>query len=766
MLSLALGESTDALIILGILLASGSLGFWQEHRASTAVEALLALIKTRATVLRDGVPVEVPLEDVVPGDVVFLEAGSQVPGDARLIEARDLFVDEALLTGESFPTEKSLHAVEPDVPLPERTTSVFQGTHVISGTARAVVVLTGAQTLVGQISDTLASAPPVTAFEQGIRRFGFLLIEVAVALALVIFAINVALDRPVLDALLFTLALTVGLTPQLLPAIMSVTLSRGAMRMARKKVIVRRLAAIEDIGEIDVLWTDKTGTLTEATVRVEGAVRLDGSPSDKALRYAYLNASFESGYANPIDDALRALQRDDVDGYAKVDEVPYDFQRKRLSVAVSRSEERLLITKGAVTNVLEICSSVETEDGVEALDLHRATIDEQYERLSRQGYRCLAVAYRDVPVSGPVDRSDEHGMTFLGLLLLLDPPKGDAASSLASLRELGVQAKVITGDNRHVAARIARDVGIDAQSILTGDAIRRLGDAALVHRAARTSVFAEVEPNQKERIIRALRTGGAVVGYLGDGINDAAALHAADVGISVDSAVDVTKQAADIVLLEKELGALVDGVREGRGAFGNTLKYVFITTSANFGNMFSMAAASLFAPFLPMLPKQILLLNALSDLPAMGISTDRLDPELVDQPRRWSMSGIARFMAVFGLISSIFDFATFGTLLLLSVPADVFRTAWFIESVLSELLILLVIRTRRPFYRSRIGPVLLGTSLAVAAAVLSLPFTPLATPLGFAPVPVVILVLLGIILAAYVAVSEVTKHVFFRRIAL
>lgn len=761
-LSLLLGETTDGFIILGIVFTSSGLGFWQEHHASGAVARLMAQLRTQVAVTRDGQLRDVPIDDVVPGDVVVLTAGSSVPGDARLLTANHLYVDESALSGESFPAEKTPGVVPAEAPLTERTNTLFLGTHVISGTATAVVVHTGAKTFFGAVSASLAHHPPETAFEHGIRRFGYLLLEIALVLALAIFAINVALERPVLDALLFTLALTVGLTPQLLPAIVSVTLAQGARRMAARHVIVRRLAAIEDIGGMTVLCTDKTGTLTEGVVCVAAALDPEGQPSAAVLRSARLNAAFASGFTNPIDEALRHGEPLAVAGYEKVGEVPYDFVRRRVSVAVRGPEGCVLITKGAVAEVLDVCRLVADGDAPpRPIEDARAQIETLFETQSRAGYRCLGVAYRPIerePVAGP---EEERAMVFLGLILFSDPPKPGVADDLRAMNDLGVALKLVTGDNRYVAGRVARDLGFGT-SVVTAEEVRCTSDAALGQVVQRADVFAELDPNQKERVILALQKQGHAVGYLGDGINDAAALHAADVGISVDTAVDVTKQAADVVLIEKDLGVLVEGVRAGRGAFANTLKYVFITASANFGNMFSMAGASLVAPFLPMLPKQILLLNVLSDLPAMTIATDRLDDELVARPRRWEMRAIRRFMITFGLVSSLFDYLTFGVLLSLHVPVATFRTAWFTESLLSELLILLVIRTRRPFYRSVPGRGLLVASVIVGAAVLLLPYTPAAGVLGLRALPASLLLMVGAILIAYVAASEAVKHRFFR----
>jgi Mg2+-importing ATPase len=763
-LAIGVGDRVDGSIILGALFASLALGFWQERRAIGAVQRLLAMVRATATVVRDGEDVVVPFEEVVPGDVLRLTAGSRIPADARLVDAKDLHVDQAALTGEPFPVEKEAGDLPADAPLAERNNTVYFGTHVVSGNARAVVVSTGAKTAFGGVAQRLTLRPAETDFQRGVRRFGYLLLEVTLVLALAIFAINVALHRPVLEALLFTLALAVGLTPQLLPAIVSVTLSQGAQRMAAQQVLVRRLASIEDLGGMGILCTDKTGTITQGIVQVYAAEDWTRASNPRIALFAYLNAAFESGFANPIDTALRASKPPKAEDFIKVDEIPYDFERKRLSVVVrDRDGRQLLITKGAVQSVLDISEMAEDAGGrMTSMALARAAVEARLEDLSREGYRCLGVAYRELKGERPHTREDEHGLVFLGILSFADPLKPDAAGALHELADLGIRTVIVTGDNRHVAARVAAEAGLPSDSVMTGAELDRLSEAALVGAAPRVGVFAEMEPRQKERIIVALKKAGHAVGFLGEGINDATALYAADVGISVDSAADVARQAADIVLLEKDLGALARGVREGRRAFANTLKYVFITTSANFGNMFSMAGASLFVPFLPLLPKQILLTNVLTDLPAMSTAADQLDPELVAQPRRWDNRDIRRFMITFGVVSSFFDYMTFGALLLLRVPQTAFRTAWFLESVLSELFILLVIRTNRPFYRSRMGAPLLWTTVAVGIATLALPWTPLGPALGLGPISPLLLATIAVILILYVAVSEVGKRALSR----
>jgi len=766
-LSLGLGERTDGTIILGILLASGLLGAWQEHRAAHAVEELLALIQTRAMVIRTDASRELPIEDIVPGDIIALNAGDIIPADARILTAQDLFVDQAVLTGESYPAEKIPGITDATTPLLARGNVVYSGTHVVSGQGTVIAVHTGTGTEFGAIARQLHRRVPATEFELGVRRFGYLLLEVTLVLVICIFAINVALHRPVLDALLFTLALAVGLTPQLLPAIVSVTLSQGARHMAAAHVIVRRLAAIEDLGGMDILCTDKTGTITEGIVALQTTEDWTGAHNDRIALFAHLNAALQTGFTNPIDTTLRTVTPVDAQKYTKINEIPYDFIRKRLSVAVTDGTQPLLITKGALASVLEVCDVAEDHTGQRIpLGQARSAIDARLQAVSAMGWRCLGIAYRPLTTNTPVQRTDEHAMIFLGLLTFADPLKPDAAASLHALIDLGIRVVLITGDNRHVAAHMATEAGLDASAMCTGETLRHLSSTALATMTAHTNVFAEIEPTQKEQIILAFKRGSHAVGYLGDGINDAAALHAADVGISVDSAADVTKQAADIVLLEKDLGVLARGVSEGRRAFANTLKYIFITTSANFGNMFSMAGASLFATFLPLLPKQILLINVLTDLPAMGLATDRIDPEMGTRPRRWDTRTIRRFMITFGLVSSVFDYLTFGVLLFIDVPPLVFRTAWFLESVLSEVGVLLVIRTRRTFLRSRPGTALWGLSVLVGTTTVILPFSPLANLLGFAPLPVSLLGIVVGIVGAYVLTSEVTKRLMMHRIGM
>jgi P-type Mg2+ transporter len=765
-LSFFLHEPVDAFIILAIVLVSGLLGFWQERGASNAVEKLLSIVRITAAVLRDGSVKEIPVEEIVPGDIVILDAGDIVPADCLIQESKDLFVDEAMMTGETFPVEKVVAVLPIETTLGQRTNALWMGTHVVSGSGKALVINTGKETECGKLSERLKLRPEETDFERGIRQFGYFLMEVTLVMVVAIFAINVYLARPVLDSFLFSLALAVGLTPQLLPAIISINLAHGAKRMAHEKVIVKRLASIENFGSMNVICSDKTGTLTEGIVHLQSALDAEGAPGDKVLLYAYLNAFYETGFTNPIDEAIRSHRQFDLTGYEKVDEIPYDFLRKRLSILVSHADTHLMVTKGALGNVLAVCSGVEIGSGtvVDIAGMHDA-IQRHFEKFSQQGCRTLGVAYKNMGARSLIRKDDEMGMVFLGFLVLFDPPKPNIIDIVGQLKHLGVSLKVITGDNHLVAASVSQQMGLSETRIITGPDLGQLSDNALLQRVLDVDVFAEIEPNQKERIILALRKAGNVVGYLGDGINDASALHAADVGISVESAVDVAKEAADIVLLEKNLAVLVQGVREGRTTFANTLKYVFMATSANFGNMFSMAGVSLLLSFLPLLPKQILLTNLLTDFPEMTIATDNVDDEMVDYPRRWDIKTIRTFMMTFGLVSSVFDYLTFGALLLVfHATQDQFRTGWFLESVCSASLIVLVIRSRKPFFKSRPSTYLLIATLFTVVLTLILPFTPVGGLFGFSPLSVSFLLPIGVIVMGYIISAEIAKSIFYKRV--
>jgi len=764
-LSFVFQDSTEAIIIIIIILISSVLGWWQERGAASAVDQLLKMVQIKCKALRDETEKDIPVEDVVPGDIVLLGAGDIIPGDSLILESKELFVDEAAFTGETYPVEKNGGVLPAATALSKRSNTLFMGAHVISGKAKVLVMTTARQTEFGKISDRLKIKQPETDFERGVRRFGYLLMEITMILVVIVFAINVILHKPLIDSFLFSLSLAVGLTPQLLPAIITVNLAVGARNMAKQQVIVKRLASIENFGSMNMLCSDKTGTITEGKVKVSKALSASGLESKKVLQYAWLNASLQQGFHNPIDEAIVAGFPNATNEFQVQSEVPYDFIRKRLTVQVHNASENIAITKGALKQVLEVCTKVETENGsLVPLVEKTAQIMEQYTKLSAEGFRTLGVAYLITDSSLDFTRQDEKDMVFLGFITLFDPPKEHIHDTIQNLRKMGVELKIITGDNALVAASIAHLIGVENPVILTGPDIHSMSDAALVNHASSANIFAEVEPNQKERIILALKKCGNVVGFLGDGINDASALHTADVGISVDTAVDVAKEAADIVLLNHDLAVLEQGILEGRKTFANTMKYVFMATSANFGNMFSMAGASLLLPFLPLLPKQILLTNLLTDFPETTIATDRVDAVILEKPHRWNICFIQHYMITFGILSSVFDYLTFGVLLyLLRADERLFQTGWFVESVISAALIVLVIRTRLPFFTSLPGRYLTMVTLLVVAIVLLLPLTPLNSIFGFVQLPISFYGWMLLIVLLYILSAEVTKRLFYRK---
>ncbi len=763
--SAILGEFVNATIILVILLLSGVLGFVQERNAGRAIEKLRSLIRAKAMVRRSGRELHVPLEEVVEGDIILLNAGDMIPADSLILISEDLYVNEATLTGESFPAEKKTGLLPDNTPLMQRSNAVFSGTNVISGTATVLAMACGENSELGRLEKDLGTIVQETAFERGLRTFGIMLMRAALIMAGIILIINIATGRPALDSLLFALALSLGLTPEILPAIVTITLASGAKRLAAKKVIVKKLSAIQNFGAIDILCSDKTGTLTEGEVQVYACLQADGAESALVRQYAYLNALYESGYTNPIDEAIRANAVSDITGFSKFDEVPYDFIRKRLSVVVEKDARQLMITKGAVKNILEVCSHTHSAEGtIQPLPLHLENILKRFDDYSKQGFRTLGICYKDVTGDPVINKDDESDMVFLGFILLFDPPRKEITSLVNALKQQKVQLKIITGDNILIAQTTAAQIGIPSDKIISGAELHALSDEALARKAQMMDIFAEIAPSQKERIVRGLQKKGHVVGYLGDGINDASALKAADVGISVQNAVDVAKESADLILLEKGLDVILEGIAEGRKTYLNTLKYIFITISANFGNMFSMAGASIFLPFMPLLPAQILLTNFTTDLPALAIASDTVDKEMLRKPRRWDNKLIRNFMILFGLESSLFDFLTFGVLIyLFQAPPEMFRTGWFIETVITEIAILLVIRTRRTFFKSPTSRLLMGISVFVVAGVLILPYLPFSRALGFVPLPLpVIASMLGIALV-YAWVGEISKKWLFRK---
>lgn len=765
-LSASLGEFTNSAIILFILLLSGTLGFRQERNARTAASQLQKLVQVRAHVRRSGTVKNVVIDEVVSGDVIVLNAGDCIPADALIVESKDLYVNESALTGESYPAEKRSGLLPADTPIIKRNNTLFKGTSIVSGSAVAIAIETGAATEIGNIEAKAGAVVSYSAFEKGIREFGNLLMRIALLLAGIVLIVNIATGKPPFSSILFGLALSMGLTPELLPAILSITLSAGAWRLAAKKVIVKRLSSIQNLGSMDVLCSDKTGTLTEGIVRVDAYLSPDGLPESQVQQYAFLNATFESGYVNPIDEAIRTQSQCDISGYSKFDEVPFDFVRKRLSIVTAHNGTHIMITKGALKHVTERCTSVRMANGATVdYKSFESTINDTYERLSNNGYRVIGIACKDVTDDPVITQDDETGMTFVGFVTLYDPLRHDIESTTMALREKGVALKIVTGDNLLVAASVGEKLGIARQRIISGAELHALSFNALALKLDDIDIFAETEPAQKEDIVKALQMRGHVVGYLGDGINDAPALKAADVGISVNNAVDAAKDAASLILLEKELSVVTEGILEGRKTYLNTLKYIFITISANFGNVISMAGASIILPFLPLLPSQILLTNFLTDLPALAIASDNVDGELLLKPRKWDIAAIRTFMVVFGAESSLFDFLTFGILSYwLHATEDVFRTGWFMESVITEILILLVIRTRRTFMKSKPGRLLLWSGVGVILLAAAMPYIPASSALGLAPLPPVIFISMLLIAAGYVAFGEITKKAIFRHI--
>ncbi|MEM0358152.1 MAG: magnesium-translocating P-type ATPase [Candidatus Bathyarchaeia archaeon] len=768
MISGFFGEITNMAIIIVIVLFSVVLDFYQESKAERAAEMLKQRVATTATVLRDGVKKEVRLAEIVPGDIIFLSAGDIVPADARVISAKDLFVNQSALTGESFPVEKTglpLKSFDPSIT--EWNNYLFMGTSVVSGTATAVVVKTGSHTEYGKIAKRLVEREPETEFQRGIRSFGYMIMQVTFLLVLFVFFINALYMRSVLDSLLFAVALAVGLTPELLPMIISVNLSKGAVSMAKKGVIVKRLAAIQNFGSMDVLCTDKTGTLTENRIELVLHVDLDGNESDKVLLYSYLNSYHQTGIKSPLDEAILRFRDVDVKGYRKVDEVPFDFVRKRLSVVVEYQNQRFMITKGAPEEIAKICSYYEVGEVIaDITDEVRRNIEQKYVELSSEGYRVLAVSYKRLREDKTVyTAGDETEMVFLGFIAFLDPPKETAKEALQLLKNASIELKILTGDNELVTRKVCEHLGFDIKGIVTGGEIAQMHDDALARVVEEANVFCRVTPAQKDRIINALKNNGHVVGFLGDGINDAPSLKTADVGISVENAVDVAKESADIILLQNDLRVLHDGVLEGRKTFGNTMKYVMMGVSSNFGNMFSVAGASLFLPFLPMLPIQILLNNLLYDFSQSTIPTDEVDQEYIEKPKRWDIHFIRRFMVCLGPVSSLFDFLTFFIMLFIfNASEPLFQTAWFIESLTSQTIVIFVIRTRKsPFWKSKPSRLLLFSSIAVITFTLIIPHTPLGEIFRFVKPPTTFFIALAIILGTYIALAEIIKSWFYRR---
>jgi Mg2+-importing ATPase len=751
MLSTFLGEKTGALIIVGIVLTGGLLDFWQERQAHRAVEKLLSMVKVRSSVIRDHKEIEIPADEIVPEDVVILRAGDIVPAEGVLIKEKDLFVNEALMTGEAYPVEKKMGDY------------LYMATHVVSGFGIMKVLRTGKDTEYGKIVEKLKLGKGETDFERGLRHFGYVLLETATILILLVLTINAYYGRGVINSLLFALSLGIGIAPVLLPAVFSVGLSYGARHMARKGAIVKRLASIENFGSMNLLCCDKTGTLTVGKMQIYAFKNVLNEDDQKVALFAYINSYFQTGYKNPIDEAIiESMESQDLSDFEKLDELPYDFNRKRLSVLVKKGEEKLLITKGAYSHLLEVCSYAQL--GGEVVELQHALkdIEKIYTDYSRRGFRLIAVAFKPIEKEH-ISYSDEKGEIFLGFAIMHDPLREDAKELVRELLSLGVELKIITGDNKLVAQYVSEELGLGG-NIMDGHDLQNLPEEALINKVRETSVFAELSPSQKDRVVLALRKAGYTVGYLGDGINDVSAMRSADVAISVENAVDVAKESADIVLLRQDLRTIIDAVLEGRKTFLNTMKYLFLQTSSNFGNVFSMAGASLIVPFLPMLPKQVLMANLLTDTAVMSIPTDEVDRDWTKSPKKWDMNFIKRFMITFGLLSSVFDYITFLFLLyVMKVSSDIFRSAWFLEGLFTQILVILSLRTKKLFLKSKPSSLLLLTVFGVGLVGIIIPFTPLGKMLELKPLSMPLYLFVLLVVVFYLASVEIVKGFFYKR---
>ncbi len=759
-----LGEHTEAGLIVAIVFLGVVINFVQTWRSQQAADRLREQVAPTASVMRDGEWRELPRRQLVPGDLIRLSAGDLVPADAVLLSSRDLYVQQAALTGESVAAEKEAGSGEvPETRDPSSPRLVFLGTSVVSGIAEARVLTTGLNTEFGDIARRLASRPQETEFDRGIRQFSLLITRAVLFLVLFISVVRVALHRQPLESLIFAVALAVGLTPEFLPMITSVTLARGAVMMARRKVIVKQLEAIQNLGSIDVLCSDKTGTITSGRMGVDSALACDGSPSDEVLRLAWLHSHFQTGLRSPMDSAILQKTKLDATGFEKVDEIPFDFERRRASIVLrqTKSNNYLLITKGAPEGIFPVVSACRQSSG--SIISGGGCLNEchrMYDTLSGQGLRVLAIGFREFEQFTDFSKADECDLLLAGFICFADPAVETAADTIRQLKVDGVQTRILTGDSALVARHVCGAIGLDASNVVTGDDLSRMTDTALQHVVENTTVFARVTPGQKSRILFALHARGHVVAFMGDGINDAPSLHAADVGISVSNAVDVARDAARIILVEPGLGILHEGILEGRRVSANVAKYLLMGTSSNFGNMLSMAAASLFLPFLPMLPAQILLNNFLYDLAQITIPTDRVDDEYLRRPQRWNIAMIRNFMIAIGPISSIFDFLTFFVLLRFfhAVP-ELFHTGWFVESLATQTLVLFVIRTRRAAWRSRPSTALTATTLVIVGIGFVLPYSPAARLIGFVPLPPAYLAFVAAATVAYLGIVETAKRV-------
>lgn len=767
-LSIFLKDYSDGIIILIIIMISALLSYNHESKANDAVKKLLSTVSVTSAVLRDGKFQELDNSKLTIGDVISVKTGDMIPADCLLIEENSLSMDESSLTGETFPVEKNVEKLEEKTTLSQRKNSLWMGTHVISGSGKAVIVNLAKDSEFGKITESLDETETDTDFERGIKDFGNLILQVTTILIGLIFLFNIILNKPFLESFMFALALSVGLTPQMLPAIISVNLSQGAKRMSAQGVIVKKLNSIENFGSMTVMCSDKTGTITKGQVKLESAMDNTGKKSETLVKLAAINSYFQEGYTNPIDQAILDENKNDFTKYEKLFEIPYSFENKLLSVIVNTnndlSDQNIMITKGALTSVINVCSTYQDDSGNSgSIEEIKSEIMDLFEKYSSQGYRILGLAYKNIDQTTDASKQKAENLIFRGLLLFIDPLKDDIKDVIEQMNSLGVSLKMITGDNHLIAKNIGSKVGLNPDKILLGEDLNSYSLSQLNKKIMDIDIFAEISPNQKEKIILAYKQAGEIVGYMGDGINDAPAIKQADVGISVDTAADTAKDAASIVLLENSLKVLVSGIKEGRRTFINTLKYIFVATSANFGNMFSMAGASLFLKFLPLLPKQILLTNLFTDFPSLQIASDSVDEDWLQSPVTWDMKFIKRFMIIFGITSSVFDYITFVVLLLLfKANEQFFQTGWMLESVISAMVVMLIVRTKRPVIKSKPSNKLLLAIFLVAIALIAIIYSPINTYLGLIALPAQALLSMLAISLIYALTAEILKKQFYK----
>ena len=767
-LSIFLKDYSDGIIILVIIMVSALLSYSHESKADNAVKKLLSSVSVKSSVLRDGKFKEIDNAMLTVGDIINVKTGDMIPADCLLIEENSLSMDESSLTGETFPIEKTPEKLSADTGLSNRKNSLWMGTHVIGGSGKAVIVNLAKDSEFGKITASLNEKDSDTDFEKGIKDFGNLILHVTTLLIGLIFLFNIILNKPFLESFMFALALSVGLTPQMLPAIISVNLSQGAKRMSEQGVIVKKLNAIENFGSMTVMCSDKTGTITQGKVKLDSALDCDGEISDTVSKLAAINSYFQEGYANPIDQAILEANTDDFSNYEKLFEIPYSFEGKLLSILVRTEPDflgrNIMVTKGALTSVLNACKTYERADKIGGnIEEIETRILDLFEKYSSKGYRVLGLAYKSIEDETDIQKQKAEDMVFVGLLLFIDPLKDDIKDVVAEMNRLGVSLKMITGDNRLIAKNIGSQIGLDPERVLLGEELDSYSPSQLNKKVLDVDIFAEISPNQKEKIIMAYKQAGEIVGYMGDGINDSPAIKQADVGISVNTAADTAKDAASIVLLQNSLKVLISGINEGRRTFINTLKYIFVATSANFGNMFSMAGASLFLNFLPLLPKQILLTNLLTDFPSLQIASDSVDEDWLKRPVKWDTKFIKKFMILFGITSSVFDYITFA-LLLFIFKADeaLFQTGWMLESIISAMVVMLIVRTARPVLSSKPSNKLLIAIVCIAAVLLAIVYSPINSYLGLiAPPAKALLALLGVSFL-YALTAEILKKNFYK----